>query len=154
MNYKILILLSLLNFISYSSLSQNVYPNKFGECDTKMFGLENDSITAKVNNEILIDVLTKGLDEKTLKNVSGILKIQIIAYTDNSSCMISYENATNLTDEELQIKTIKKTIDEELVWEEVPEAVSPMIEFFFLIDTINIKRIGFGGNKGFHELID
>lgn len=141
-------------FVCSFSFGQNIYPKKFEGCNTQRFALENDSTTAKVKKELLADLISKNIDEKTLGKIRGILKLQIIAYQDNSSCLLSYENATNLSDKKINIKSLKKIIDNELVWDSVKETVSPMIEFYFLAGKIKVVRMGFGGEKGIHELAD
>ena len=142
------------SLIFFSSFGQNIYPNKFEGCNTEQFGLESESIIAKKDKEFIAELIIQNINEKIRKDIRGILKIQVIAYEDKSSCMISYDNATNFSDEKLGIGEIKKIIDKDLIWDNVEETVSPMIELYFLIGEVKVKRIGFNGNKGKHELTD
>lgn len=149
-----LVIITILILHPVNSFGQNIYPEKLEGCNTKHFGLEKDTATAKKPNTFLSELLVKTIDKNILDELRGILKIQVIAFTDGSSCMISYENATNKSAEEINILKIKNTIDSNLVWDSVDKTVSPMIEFYFLYDKIQVKRMGFGGNKGMHELSD
>ncbi|PNQ72406.1 hypothetical protein C1T31_11460 [Hanstruepera neustonica] len=99
-------------------------------------------------------MISDNFDKKELTKIRGILKIQVIAYEDKSSCLLSYENATNFDDNQLNIQKLKDVIDKNLIWEKVDETVSPMIEIYFLIGEIQIKRMGFDGKKGLHELVN
>jgi hypothetical protein len=150
-NFLIIVILLL---VSFNSIGQNFYSEKIEGCNTERFGLEGDSTTAKKSKIYLAELISDSIDENTLNKTRGILKIQVIAYKDKSSCMISYENATNKSDKEINILAIKKTIDKELIWDSVEETVSPLIEFYFLYETISVKRMGFDGNNGLHELND
>ncbi|MCW8980751.1 MAG: hypothetical protein OQJ83_05140 [Altibacter sp.] len=152
MKKRISIMICILSLITCSAIAQNIYPTKIEGCNTERFGLENDSVSARKSNEALIKLITKNIDNDVLSDLRGVLKIQIIAYDDLTSCMISYENATNKSIKEINITGIKKTIDNELIWDSVDKVVSPMIEIYFLIDTVTARRMGFSGNHGLHEL--
>ncbi len=144
-----------LSFLIFSnSIGQNTYPNKLEGCNTEQFALESDSVSARKSKSHLAELVSNNLDTGIRKKILGILKIQVIAYEDKSSCMMSYENATNVSDTELNIVKLKETIDSSLIWDEVEKSASPMIEFYFLIDKVKVKRIGVNGKKGFHELIE
>lgn len=153
MNNTLTVLFSFLMIVlSYASMAQHIYPQKFEGCDTQQFGLESEHFTAKIKEQQLIDLVVEYLGEEQLEQIIGFLKIQIVAYTDKSSCVLSYENITNRTDTELGIPALKLTIDEHLRWEEVEENVSALIRFRFRKGKILIKRYGFDAHRGMHEL--
>ncbi len=151
--FRLLLLLSIF-LLGNTATAQNFYPEKFEGCDTQQFALESDSVYAKKDKEQLIQLLTGSMDEKALSKTFGVLRVQIIAYEDGSSCLISYENNTTLDEETLNMAKIKETIDSELVWDEVLKACSPLMELKFRRKKISLKRIGFNGKKGMHELRD
>tara|TARA_R100000306_G_C4377689_1_gene142718 strand:- start:723 stop:1187 length:465 start_codon:yes stop_codon:yes gene_type:complete len=154
MKKSCLVTIAILAFTTFTAFGQNIYPEKLEGCNTEQFGLENDSIDAHKSNKFLSELIVKAIEKDVLQELRGILKIQVIAYSDGSSCMISYENATNKSEKAINILGIKKLIDKELVWDSVDKVVSPMIEFYFLYDTLKVKRMGFGGKKGWHEITD
>lgn len=130
--------------------AQNIYPEKYEGCNTERFALESDSIYAFKNNDELIDILTKCIDRSTLKKLRGVLRFQVIAYEDNSSCAMSYENNTNKSASDLNLDKAKSIIDNELVWDRVDEAASPMIELNFKKKGITLTRYGLNGKRGLH----
>jgi hypothetical protein len=135
-------------------IGQNIYPEKFDSCNTQRFTLESDSISAKKNKSDLIELITRNIDSEILKSIKGVLKVQIIAYKDLSSCFLSYENNTNATIEQLNISEMKNTIDNDLIWLKVAENAAALIEIKFRKSKITLKRYGMNGKKGFHELSD
>ena len=151
---KLLRTILILNTILFfqATFGQNIYPNKMEGCNTQHFALEGDSISAKKNPKELIRLLTKHIKPIQLVKAKGVLKVQIIAYEDGSSCLMSYENKTNLKTADLNMAATKETIDTELVWDAVPKNVSPMIELYFDHGAITLRRMGINGKKGLHEL--
>ncbi|MDP5099802.1 MAG: hypothetical protein NWQ09_00610 [Nonlabens sp.] len=140
--------------LSLNVLGQNIYPEKIEGCNTELFSLESKTPNAKKSNSSIASVIAKAIDKKVLKKTNGVLKIQVIAYEDYSSCMYSYENRTNMLDQELNMVAIKQAIDEQLIWDSVYETCSPMIELYFKKGKIRVRRMGFDGNDGLHELKD
>ena len=141
-------------FIFDESLAQNIYPEKMEGCNTEHFALESDSTTAKKDSRDIIELVTRNWQPEITDKIRGVLKIQVIAYEDKSSCLISFENNTNINNETLNLHKMKTLIDNELIWDEVDKTVSPMIELKFNKDQIILSRFGMNGKKGFHKLTD
>jgi hypothetical protein len=144
----VFICLSLTNMIE----AQNVFPNKFDACITDRFGLEKDSLEARIDSKYLINTVLSGIDEKYKSKLNGILKLQIIVNTDGKSCLISIENNTNIKTSKLNLK---KTIDDNLIWNiNQKNKVSPLIILKFNSNSVQLKRIGVSGNFVMKEIFN
>ena len=135
-----------------NGISQNIYDNKLGDCDTSRFGLESKVEQAKIEDSKIIDAIKNSLNEKAFQKLRGVLKLQIIVYTDGSSCLFSYENETNLKASELDIDYIKTAVDTDLVWNKVEENVTALLEINFKKRKTVIRRMGIHGDLGWHIL--
>ncbi|PPK95585.1 hypothetical protein LY01_01176 [Nonlabens xylanidelens] len=133
-------------------ISQNIYDNKLGDCDTSRFGLESKVEQAKIEDSKIIDAIKNSLNGKAFQKLRGVLKLQIIVYTDGSSCLFSYENETNLKASELDIDYIKTAVDTDLVWNKVEENVTALLEINFKKRKTVIRRMGIHGDLGWHIL--
>lgn len=140
-------LLLLVVFYTLTGKAQNVYPEKFTGCNTDQFALESDSITGKIDMKYFIKTILSGVDEHNREKLSGILSLQIIIDSDGRSCLMSIENKTNVSSEELNLK---ETIDNSLIWQKPRQKVSPMIMLKFNPTSVQYKRIGMNANKGMH----
>ena len=139
-----LVILILSSFLNYS---QNIFPEKFNNCSTDGMYLESDSIYTKTNISDLIKLVKSNLSEDAKKKLKGHLGLQIIVNQDGSSCLISFENETNVESVGLNLKNI---IDQNLKWSQPKELVSPIILFNFTDDKVLYQRIGMNGKKGKH----
>jgi hypothetical protein len=132
--------------------AQNVFPDKFDGCITDRFGLEKDSIEARIDSKYLVNTVLSGVDEKYKSKLNGILKLQIIVNTDGKSCLISIENNTNIKTSKLNLK---KTIDDNLIWNiNQKNKVSPLIILKFNSNSVQLKRIGVSGDFGMKEIFN
>ncbi|HYF70492.1 MAG TPA: hypothetical protein VD884_20285 [Ohtaekwangia sp.] len=127
---------------------QNIFPEKFDDCNTDRFALESDTTTAKIQDEQLFNILAS-FDEKTRKRIRGTLSLQIIVSLDGNSCLISLKNDTNIKTKNLNLK---QKIDHELKWNNLHERVAAIIVFRFEENGTKFKRLGMNANKGIHEL--
>ncbi|WP_299443164.1 hypothetical protein [uncultured Aquimarina sp.] len=147
---KNLLLFSIL--VSLYSYSQNIYEEKFEGCNTKRFALESEIETAKKDKNELIKLLTKHITNDAQQKLRGKLKLQIIVYMDGTSCLLSYENNTKLSSDELKIELIKELVDNELVWMNGKENIAALVELRFKRKEITLKRYGMNAKSGWHEL--
>ena len=129
--------------------SQNLFPEKFDDCNTERFALESDSTTAKTQDSKLIEVLEKGINYKTNKEIKGILTLQIIVGLDGNSCLLSFKNDLNVSNIG---PSLKKEVDKNLNWEKPTERVAAIVSFRVQNGNIEFKRLGMNAQRGVHEL--
>ena len=132
-----------------SCLAQNIYPEKFSDCNTDHFALESDSCTAKIDMKYLAKTILSSFDDKTKSKIKDVLSLQIVVDTDGRSCLLSLENKTNIKTAKLNLK---KNIDENLIWNNSSNKVSALIILKFNSNSIQFKRIGINGKKVFHVI--
>ena len=149
---KSIILFIILFAIFRNTYSQNVYKEKLKNCDTKVFALESQKKTAKIDDKELIKFISKITPDDIRKKIRGTLKIQIIVYKDGTSCLFSYENETNIKSSELKIEEFKKLVDSSLIWNNGIENVAALIEIKFKKKKIELNRFGMDGISGWHKL--
>lgn len=132
--------------------AQNVFPEKFEGCDTKMFALESDTTEARICNRHFMDVFMESLSEEVKNSISGRLGLQIIVYKDGSSCLLSVDNGTNIPTNQL---IFKESIDNELNWEAPSRIVSAIVVINFEQAATRIQRYGNNSKRGgWHVLND
>lgn len=133
---------------SFSNLnSQNIFPQKFSGCVTDYFSLESDSLIGKTDIKNFVKVLISGMDEETKKYLSGTISMQIIVDLEGNSCLYSLDNMTPF---QVSALNLKKSIDENIVWEKPSKKISPLIELKFKKKSVLYKRIGFNAKIGRH----
>ncbi|HEY5916320.1 MAG TPA: hypothetical protein VIU13_02930 [Chryseolinea sp.] len=145
---KILLLLVCLSG-TIKGYAQNIFPEKFDGCNTDLFALESDTITAKIQDEHLIDAIMKSLDSKTREKIRGTLSLQIIVDLNGNSCLMSLKNDTNIRTKNLHLK---QYIDKELKWENPNKKVAAIVVYRFEENGVKFKRLGMNGKRGVHEL--
>lgn len=128
--------------------SQNIFKEKFNDCNTEYFKTESDTTTVKLVSDF-VKILSSNFNDETVKQIRGVLSLQIIVDTDGKSCLLSIENETNIDTSKLDIKSI---VDEKLLWETPKEKVSVIIATKFYGNAVEVKRIGLSKEKGLHEL--
>lgn len=148
------LLLLLLISISYFGFGQNIYPIKYDDCNTSQFSLEGKEISAEYDNELLLNDLTKTIDEKVLRKIKGSVYFQLVVDSMGNHCCVSMKNELNSKGEKIDFK---KIIDNETTWG-IPirngkkTIISVMIKIEFEKDRIIIKRLGFNTKTGLIEL--
>ncbi|NRB60444.1 MAG: hypothetical protein HRU50_10970 [Winogradskyella sp.] len=132
--------------------AQNIYKEQLEGCDTKMFALESETKTAHIDDTEIIKALSTLIDDTQRNKIKGKLKLQIIVYTDSSSCLLSYENDTNMKTTNLNIEEFRAYINENLVWTNKDKNVAALIEIKFKKKKVVIERLGMDGKRGWHIL--
>ncbi|KQC34187.1 hypothetical protein AAU57_13210 [Nonlabens sp. YIK11] len=105
-----------------------------------------------MDKEELQGLIVENINQETFKKLKGTIKLQIIAYKDNTSCLLSYENKTNKTASEIGIADLEQFIKNDLVWNRVTENAAVLVELKFKKGRVNSRRMGMSGKKGWHEL--
>ena len=146
--FKPLFLLFLLTAFS-KSYTQNLFPEKFDNCNTDHFSLESDTITAKIQDEQLLNIFKQSFDQKTIDKLRGNLSLQIIVDLEGNSCLISLKNETNIKSKKLNLK---QNIDSNLKWDKPQKKVAAIIVFIFEENRLKFLRLGINAKKGVHEL--
>ncbi|ARN71090.1 hypothetical protein BST91_05205 [Nonlabens tegetincola] len=129
---KILLTLILLLFFGiYNVFAQSIYKVNLGNCNTQRFALESVDKIAEIENQELIKSVAKLITPEQRKKIRGILKLQIIVYKEGNSCLLSYENETNINSLELDFDKFKDFIDSNLEWKNGKQNVAALIEIKF-----------------------
>ena len=132
-----------------SGFGQDVFPEKFAGCVTDHFALESDTATAKHDGPAFVQLLKEQLGERTMSNLRGELKLQIIVTLDGTSCLLSIENSTNTKTRKLKLKQI---VDTHAKWDPPPQKVAALIVLDFTEHGIGYRRLGMNGKTGWHYL--
>jgi hypothetical protein len=135
--------------ISFGSQAQNIFDEKFDECNTDRFATEKDSIKVRETDKDLVYVLANNLETENVKKIKGLLSFQIIVDLNGKSCLLSVDNETNIPTEKLNLKEI---IDKNLNWEKPTEKTSVIVAIMFYGKSVEKKRIGMSSEKGFHPI--
>lgn len=145
------LILSLFVFLAFQVhlFSQNIFEEKFESCNTDHFVMESDSISVRIKEDGVLEILGKNFDKEVVEKIKGDLSLQILVDLQGNSCLLSIENKTNIATEQLNIKEI---IDSKLKWHKPPEKTSPILAIRFYGDAAEIIRMGLNGKKGFHQL--
>ena len=130
--------------LTFSSVlnAQNVYKVKLEGCDTERFALESQRATTAVDDDILLEFVTKHLSPEDRAQLRGILKLQILVYTDGSSCFLSFENQTNSNLAIFNIPAMKSAMDADLTWSPPEKNVAALIEIRFTKKKAIVERYG------------
>lgn len=129
---------------------QNLFPEKFSDCESEFFFLEGREIYTKNLNEDLISDIIKAIEPKILKRIKGIIKIQIYVDTIGSPCCISIKNDLNSKGKKVDFKQI---INSQTKWsppirEGKNTAASLIFRMAFYRDEIILQRMGFNTKSG------
>lgn len=133
---------------------QNLFPEKFTDCDSKAFFLEGKEIYTENLNENLISDLVETISEETSTKIKGEIMIQIYIDTIGTPCCISIKNDLNSKGKTLEFKHF---IDSQTKWsppirEGEKSSVSSILKITFTKDKIILKRLGFNMKSGLVEL--
>uniref|UniRef100_UPI0040489269 hypothetical protein n=1 Tax=Roseivirga sp. TaxID=1964215 RepID=UPI0040489269 len=135
---KLFIALLFLGF-GTQAFSQHVYPEVIDNCYLDQFIFESDSTIAKLDKDKIIEVITAGWDEKTLKNADGVLSLQVLVNNRGASCLMSIQNETNMKTKKMNLT---ETINDNLKWPRMPQKVSVLMVLTFDKGEIDLKRLG------------
>lgn len=144
---KQLIVLLFLILMIENLYSQNLFPEKFDECEIKTFRLESKITSARISNEDLLVSLLKG---KSLTQIEGVLLMQIYVDKNGNACLVSVDNKTNTPSSEFNLsKAINKT-----KWTNNTDPVCAIVHITFKNGTAKVRRLGSDANLGVHEITD
>ncbi|PIQ48424.1 MAG: hypothetical protein COW03_10395 [Cytophagales bacterium CG12_big_fil_rev_8_21_14_0_65_40_12] len=135
---KLFIALLFLGF-GTQAFSQHVYPEVIDNCYLDQFIFESDSTIAKLDKDKIIEVITTGWDEKTLKSAEGVLSLQVLVNNRGASCLMSIQNETNMKTKKMNLT---ETINDNLKWPRMPQKVSVIMVLTFDKGKIDLKRLG------------
>ncbi|PKO99296.1 MAG: hypothetical protein CVU03_02380 [Bacteroidetes bacterium HGW-Bacteroidetes-2] len=144
------VLIYILLAFSLNTFAQDIFEKKFENCDTEKFVMESNTISVKQKTDF-VNILATNFDKKTVKEIRGLLSLQVIVNEEGGSCLLSIDNETNIRTEDLNLKMI---IDNEVKWYKPKEKTSVILAIKFYGNEVELKRIGLSSEKGFHELID
>lgn len=128
--------------------AQNLLEETFKDCETETFVIERDTISIHPIEDFL-DVFSESLDAEVIKEIKGILFLQILVDEKGKSCLISVENNTNISTEKLYLKEM---VNERLFWQRPEEKTSVMLGLNFQEEFVNYIRVGLDAVKGFHPI--
>jgi hypothetical protein len=135
--------------LSCKACAQNVFPELFTGCNTDQFALEGDSLTAHHDAVKFVELLKVQLGRKTLDQLRGTLKLQVIVDLEGSSCLLSVENVTNKKTSKLRLKEL---VDKQVRWEPPSQKVAALIVLEFEELGIRYRRLGMNGKRGWHYI--
>jgi hypothetical protein len=135
--------------LSCKGYAQNVFPELFTGCNTDQFALEGDSLTAHHDVIKFVELLKGHLGKKTVDQLRGTLKLQVIVDLEGSSCLLSMENLTNKKTSKLRLKEL---VDGKVRWEPPSKKVAALIVLDFEELGIRYRRLGMNGKRGWHYI--
>jgi hypothetical protein len=97
------ILFLLIYLTSTSIYSQSLYSEKFEDCKLSHFGLDCGETKAQPPKNIIQEIISN-IDKKVLSNLNGTIELQILIDETGKPCLLSAENKTNTTTNELNLK--------------------------------------------------
>ena len=90
---KILIFIFVL--ISIISHGQNLFPEKFSNCECDVFFLEGKEIFAQKQDDVLLNEILEQIDSEVISKIKGEVSIQVIINADGVLCCMSMKNNLN-----------------------------------------------------------
>jgi ligand-binding sensor domain-containing protein len=159
------LLIGLLFLTVQSAFGQHLYPEKFDGCKMSRFCLDCGEPKAELTKDAVKSILN-GLNQKSLKKINGLIRVQILVDTLGNSCLLSAENGTNVTSKKLGLqnainsmskwtpsmkdnKAQKASVSLELVFQGGKFGIS-RVQFDFKKNT-NFKSVGTPDVKGSKE---
>ena len=141
-------------FLTVIVKGQNLFPEKFSDCNSEMFFLEGKEILAEKNDRELLSEIVNNMDNEILKKIKGEIFIQVKIDTVGKPCCISLKKNFNIrTDTEL----FKQIIDNYTTWappvrENKATSVCAILKLTFLKKKIKLQRLGYNTKVGIVEL--
>ena len=123
---------------------QHLYPEKYDGCKLSRFCLDCGEPKAELPNDAAESIL-KGLNQKSLKKINGLLRIQILVDTLGHSCLLSSENGTNVTSKKLDLQNAINSMSK---WtpsmkDNKAQSASVSLELVFQDGKFGIRRVQF-----------
>lgn len=131
--------------------AQHLFSTTFQDCVTDQFALESDTINAGLSSVDFVEGIMEQLKSEVKKKIKGELIFQILVDKEGNSCLLSFDNKTNIRTKKLNFK---KWIDHNIKWNAPSKKVSAIISLKFIGERVDYSRIGNNGNKGWHVLIE
>lgn len=146
MRFRELFYLIIVLCASQTIIAQNLFDQKYEDCNTDYFTTESDSIKVFPSVDVK-SFFKENINEDALKQIEGVLTFQIIVDKNGNSCLLSFENTTNKTNYNL---TLKQIIDKKLKWEKPKQKTSIIVALEFSNNSFKVYRIGMSREKGYH----
>ena len=131
--------------------AQHLFSTTFQDCVTDEFALESDTVNARLSSVDFVESIMEQLNPEVKKKIKGELVFQILVDKEGNSCLLSFENKTNIRTKKLKFK---KWIDHTIKWQAPTEKVSAIISLKFKGNHVDYSRMGNNGDKGWHVLIE
>ncbi|PZX58216.1 two component regulator with propeller domain [Algoriphagus ratkowskyi] len=123
---------------------QHLYPEKYDACKLSSYCLDCGEPKAEVPQNAVESILS-GLNQKSLKNINGLIRVQILVDTLGNSCLLSSENSTNVSSKNL---SLQKAINSMPKWipsmkDNIAQSASVSLELTFQDGKLGIRRVSF-----------
>lgn len=96
-------LIGLLFLTLQTVFGQHLYPEKYDNCKLSRFCLDCGNPKAELPDEAAKTIL-HGLNQKSLKKIQGLIKVQILVDSLGKPCLLSSENRTNIASRKLGLE--------------------------------------------------
>lgn len=133
--------------LSIITFSQNIFPEKVSDSNIQAFKLESKITSARIPESELLSSLMKTIPSQ---KIEGVLMMQVYIEKNGKACLISVDNKTNISTNELDLaKAISIT-----KWTGNVEAICAIIHLTFNKGKVFVRRLGMDKNLGLHEITD
>ena len=138
------ILIGILFLITQSTFGQHLYPEKYEGCKLSRFCLDCEEPKAELPKDA-VESLLNGLNQKSLKKINGLIRVQILVDTLGNSCLLSSENGTNVTSKKLGLQNAINSMSK---WnpsmkDNKAQSSSVSLELVFQDGKFGIRRVQF-----------
>lgn len=90
-------------FLINVAFGQHLYTEKFDNCKLSEFCLDCGEDKAKLPQNFVTTFLSN-LNDRSLKNISGLIEVQILVDSTGKPCLLSAKNETNVTSKKLNLQ--------------------------------------------------
>jgi ligand-binding sensor domain-containing protein len=132
-------------FLSVQTVfGQHLYPEKYEECKLSRFCLDCGEPKAEVPQDAVESILS-GLNQKSLKKINGLIRVQILVDTLGNSCLVSSENSTGVSSKKLGLQNAINSMPK---WtpsmkDNKAQSASVSLELVFQDEKFGIRRVSF-----------
>ncbi|MXV51389.1 hypothetical protein GS399_10445 [Pedobacter sp. HMF7647] len=122
--------LFLILMIPFSSVrAQYLFKEKFSNCVTDLFGLE-DKVIAHTNQYLFLKTIEDNIPPDTLKKLNGKIAFQILVDSVGTPCLLSLESYLNVHYQNLQFD---KIINSKTQWTLDPDEKGKLVKVAALV---------------------
>lgn len=137
-------LIGLLFLTAQTVFGQHLYPEKYDECKLSRFCLDCGEPKAEVPQDAVESILS-GLNQKSLKKINGLIRVQILVDTLGNSCLVSSENSTDVSSKKLGLQNAINSMPK---WtpsmkDNKAQSASVSLELVFQDGKFGIRRVSF-----------